>query len=465
MASNLDKFFDAVDDLSSSFKDRLGRAIHIQSVSSEADKRDELTKMANFLADELNTLGAQAEPKLLPSNLPPVVIGHYPKSPDQTKPTILIYGHYDVQPVTVQPWHYAPFELTQAGAVGDERYYGRGTTDDKGPVVAWANVIQAHQKAGVDIPVNLRFCFEGMEESGSTGLADYLASEEGRKIFEDVDAGCISDNYWLGTKKPCLTYGLRGINYFKITISGPPTQLHSGLFGGTVYEPLTDLVTLLSKLVDSQGNILVTGIQEDIEPLTEEEEETYDNIDFTMQDFNNSIGPNTDCGIFNNPKRTLMARWRYPSLSIHGFDGSANDPETVTSIPPWVTGKFSIRTVPSMTTEQVTQLNGLDIKMTDSGEWWRTDPQARNFKAAELATQKVWDNVTPDLTREGGSIPVALDIQKGLGSDESLMLLPIGTSSDGAHGPDENMRVQNYQNGVKVLGAYLHYFAEKGIEE
>ncbi|KAE8319585.1 hypothetical protein BDV41DRAFT_571213 [Aspergillus transmontanensis] len=202
------------------------------------------------------------------------------------------------------------------------------------------------------------------------------------------------------------------MNYFSITVSGPATQLHSGLFGGTVYEPLADLVILLSKLVDSQGNILIPGIQEDIEPLTDQEEKTYNNIDYTMQDANDSIGPNTDCGIYDDPKRILMARWRYPSLSIHGFDGSANGSEPVTSIPPSVAGKFSIRTVPNMTTERVTELvknylrkefeginskNHLDIKLTDSGQWWCTDPEVMNFKVAELATQKVWDNVTPDL--------------------------------------------------------------------
>lgn len=380
--------------------------------------------MACFLVKELKELGCSASPQTLSNVLPPVVIAHYPEVPNSHKPTILIYGHYDVQPATEHDWKHKPWELTTDGENNDKKYFGRGATDDKGPVIAWINVIEAHQKAEVEIPVNLRFCFEGMEESGSTGLADYLSSEEGKKLFQNVAAACISDNYWLGTKKPCLTYGLRGINYFNIKVSGPPQQLHSGLFGGTVYEPLTDMVILLSKLVDSQGKILIPGIQEDVEPLTEEEKARYDTIDYTMRDFNDSIGPNTDCGIYSDPKQILMARWRYPSLSIHGFDGSANGPETVTAIPPWVLGKFSIRTVPNMTTARVNDLdlvkdylnaefeklnskNHLDINPKETGEWWRTDPKARNFKAAGLATKKVWGNVSPDLTREGGRLVIS----------------------------------------------------------
>lgn len=191
--------------------------------------------MGNHLASQLTSLGAEVElrdlgkePHRKHLDLPPVVLARYGN--DKNKRTILVYGHYDVQPATVEDgWATEPFNLTvdQKG-----RMYGRGSTDDKGPVMGWLNVIEAHQKAGVEFPVNLLCCFEGMEEYGSEGL-DELIRAEGKNFFKDADAVCISDNYWLGTEKPCLTYGLRGCNYYSVTVSGPGQDLHSGVFGGT----------------------------------------------------------------------------------------------------------------------------------------------------------------------------------------------------------------------------------------
>ena len=197
--------------------------------------------------------------------------------------------------------------------------YGRGSTDDKGPVLGWINVIEAHQQAGVDLPVNLKFCLEGMEESGSVGL-DALIEKEKNSFFQGVDAVCISDNYWLGTKKPCLTHGLRGIQYFKLHINGPRADLHSGVFGGIVHEPMTDLFTLMSKLVSPKNEILIPGIKELVAPLTEEEKKRYDVMEFGIQDIDNATGSSTT--ISNEKQTVLMARMREPSLSLHGIEVS-----------------------------------------------------------------------------------------------------------------------------------------------
>lgn len=155
--------------------------------------------------------------------------------------TILVYGHYDVQPANKEDgWESDPFTVTEHP---DGKLVARGITDDKGPVVAWFNAIQAYQAANVDIPVNIKFCLEGMEESGSEGLEDFIRANKDQ-VFQNIDAVCISDNYWLGTTKPVLTYGLRGVMYYSITLSGPSQDLHSGLFGGTIMEPMTDLIRL-----------------------------------------------------------------------------------------------------------------------------------------------------------------------------------------------------------------------------
>lgn len=416
MAPKLDGYFDKVDAMADQFIDRLRKAVAIPSVSSDDARRPDVVRMANFLADELKALGAEVELRPLGNQpdkedlaLPPVILARYGN--DKKKRTILVYGHYDVQPARKSDgWKTEPFELSMES---DGRMVGRGSTDDKGPVLGWLNAIEAHQKIGLDFPVNLLMCFEGMEEYGSEGLDD-LINDEAKKYFKDVDAVCISDNYWLGTEKPCLTYGLRGVNYYSIKVSGPSADLHSGVFGGTVQEPMTDLVRLLGSLVDTSGKIQIPGIMEQVAPVTDEEEAIYDAISFKMDDLYQSLGSKTS--IYDDKKNTLKARWRYPSLSIHGIEGAFSDPGAKTVIPANVIGKFSIRTVPNMdiaktndcvakyVQDQFAKLkskNSMQVFPQHSGKWWLASPRHWNFEAASKATQLVW-NVKPDFTREGG---------------------------------------------------------------
>ncbi|KAI2624996.1 cytosolic non-specific dipeptidase [Hypoxylon sp. NC1633] len=476
MAPQLDGYFAQVDKLSSHFIDRLSKAVAIPSVSSDAARRPDVVRMAHFLALELKTLGATVELRPLgkqPDNpdleLPPVILARY--GSDKSKRTILVYGHYDVQPAEKSDgWATEPFTLN----VGvDGRMFGRGSTDDKGPVLGWLNAIEAHQKAGVDFPVNLLMCFEGMEEYGSEGLEE-LIEKEGKGYFADADAVCISDNYWLGTEKPCLTYGLRGCNYYSVEISGPGADLHSGVFGGTAQEPMTDLVRVLGGLVDTHGKILIPGIMDQVAGVTAEEETLYDDIAFTMETLHDSLGSKTT--IFEDKKATLMARWRYPSLSVHGVEGAFSAPGAKTVIPARVIGKFSIRTVPDMEIDTTNELvykhvkdafaklgskNSLKVYAQHTGKWWVASPNHWNFRAAGRAVERVW-GVKPDFTREGGSIPVTLTFEQATG--KNVLLLPMGSSTDGAHSINEKLDKRNYIEGIKLLGAYLHYVAEEPMQ-
>ncbi|OJD31741.1 cytosolic nonspecific dipeptidase [Diplodia corticola] len=473
MTAQLDPYFKQVDTLSDHFIDRLRKAVAIPSVSAEEERRPDVVKMGEFLASELKNLGAEVhlrplgkQPHKEHLDLPPVVIARYGN--DKNKRTILVYGHYDVQPALKEDgWATDPFTLT----VDDKgRMYGRGSTDDKGPVLGWLNAIEAHQKSGVDFPVNLLMCFEGMEEYGSEGLDDFIFAEA-KKFFADADAVCISDNYWLGTEKPCLTYGLRGCNYYSIEISGPGQDLHSGVFGGTAHEPMTDLVRVMGSLVDPSGKILIDGLDKLVAPLTEEEKSLYGDIAFTMDNLYESLGSKT--GLFEDKERTLMGRWRFPSLSLHGIEGAFSAPGAKTVIPAKVVGKFSIRTVPDMEIPAVNKLveahvnkvfASLDSKNTcklieqHSGKWWVASPKHWNFTAAAKAVERVW-NVKPDLTREGGSIPVTLTFEQATG--KNVLLLPMGSSTDAAHSINEKLDKRNYIEGIKLLGAYLHYVAEE----
>jgi Cys-Gly metallodipeptidase DUG1 len=473
MAPQLDSYFSQVDTLAESFIDRLRRAVAIPSVSADEERRPDVVKMGEWLASELTSLGAEVhsrplgpEPHKPHLDLPPVIIARYGSSP--SKRTILVYGHYDVQPALKDDgWNTEPFELSIDDA---GRMYGRGSTDDKGPVLGWLNAIEAHQKADVEFPVNLLMCFEGMEESGSEGLDDFIA-KEAKGFFKDADAVCISDNYWLGTEKPCLTYGLRGVNYYSIEISGPGQDLHSGVFGGTAHEPMTDLVRVMGSLVTPDGKIQIPGIYEMVAPLTDSEKALYKNIAFTMDNLYESLGSTT--GIYDDKEQTLMGRWRFPSLSLHGIEGAFSAPGAKTVIPAKVIGKFSIRTVPDMDPDKVTDAvlayinaefkklhskNKCTPSLQHAGKWWVASPDHWNFRAAGKAVKRVW-GVEPDLTREGGSIPVTLTFEKETG--KNVLLLPMGSSTDAAHSVNEKLDRRNYIEGIKLLGAYLHYVAEE----
>ncbi len=431
--------------------------------------------MSEFLVSELTALGAHVESRplgLQPGkknlHLPPVIVARYGSDPK--KRTILLYGHYDVQPAGIEDgWASDPFKLT----VDDKgRMYGRGSTDDKGPVLGWLNAIQAHKEAGMEIPVNLLMCFEGMEEYGSEGLDEFIEKEaKPGGFFEKADACCISDNYWLGTEKPCLTYGLRGCNYYSVSINGPGQDLHSGIFGGSAQEPMTDLVRVLGTLVDTDGKIQIPGINEMVAPLTDEEKSLYGDISYSIANLHESLGSTT--GIYTDKENTLMARWRYPSLSIHGIEGAFSQPGAKTVIPAKVVGKFSIRTVPDMDSAKVDQLvfkyvnaefaklkskNTLKVELIHAGNWWVASPRHWNYTAAGRAVERVF-GLKPDLTREGGSIPVTLTFEKATG--KNVLLLPMGSSTDAAHSINEKLDRRNYIEGTKLLGAYWHYVAEE----
>lgn len=433
--------------------------------------------MVNWFADQLKAEGASIELADLGTQtltdgqklpLPPIILGSLGSDP--SKKTLLIYGHLDVQPASkADGWDTEPFVLTEKNG----NLYGRGATDDKAPVLGWLIVIRLLNQMKIDLPVNLKFCFEGMEESGSEGLDDLIAARK-KDYFTNIDYVVISDNYWLGNNKPCLTYGLRGVCYFFIEVECGCKDLHSGVFGGTVHEAMSDLIFLMDNLVDKQGNILIPGIMDDVAPVTPEEEKLYENIDFDVNDYKCDAGvvSNLVSCVCEDKKKILMARWRFPSLSLHGIQGAFDGDGAKTVIPRKVTGKFSIRIVPNQTPEKTEKLvvehinrlfasrnspNKCRAYMIHGGKPWVNDPNCSNFQAGTRAIEKVF-KVKPDLTREGGSIPVTLSFQEATGKD--VLLLPMGQSSDGAHSQNEKIAIRNYIEGIKVMAAYLFEVAK-----
>ncbi|XP_017893586.1 cytosolic non-specific dipeptidase isoform X1 [Ceratina calcarata] len=466
----LKQLFSYIDDHQKEYINNLREAVAIKSVSAWADHRNEIIKMMKWAEAKLKDLGTITELvdigiQTLPDGseiaLPPALLGSL--GCDPKKKTVLLYGHLDVQPALKEDgWDTEPFTLVEKNG----KLFGRGSTDDKGPVLCWIHALQAYKAIGVDIPVNIKFVFEGMEESGSEGLDDLLWARKDT-FLKGVDYVCISDHYWLGTTKPCVTYGLRGVCYFTVEVICAAKDSHSGTFGGALHEAMPDLIYLLNALVDTKGKILVDGIYEKVDKIMTKELEMYKQIEFDVDEFRNSIGAKRLA--HNEDKiQLLMHRWRQPSLSLHGIEGAFSEPGAKTVIPGKVTGKFSIRLVPSMTIDNTVQKvtdylnkkwaqrgspNKMTVSMIHGGKPWTEDPDHPNYLAGRKATKHVY-NVDPDMSREGGSIPITLTFQEVTG--KNVLLLPVGAGDDGAHSQNEKLDVRNYIGGTKLLGAYLY---------
>ncbi|KAE9414400.1 hypothetical protein Angca_002747 [Angiostrongylus cantonensis] len=457
---NLDQIFRDIDASYDHYKAMLAEAVAIESVSGDPSKRSQTIEMVHWIKERLEELGTRCTLEHLGNQtidgkqiaLPPVLLGQL--GDDKKKKTVLVYGHLDVQPAAKEDgWNTEPFVLTEI----DNKLFGRGASDDKGPVLSWIHAVEMLHKHKVEIPINIKFCFEAMEESGSVGLEEMLEKNKD-KFLADVDFTCISDSYWLGKTKPCLTHGLRGICSFKVEITGIQQDLHSGIYGGIVYEPLADLLWLMSQLTSVDNRILIPGIYDDVAPMTNEESTLYDKIDFNVQEFCESIGAKK---LPTEDKKTLLVRrWREPCLSIHGIEGAFSGAGEKTVIPSRVVGKFSIRIVPNMEPEKVNRMV-LDYL----NEVWKTRGSPNTFRPQVGHHALPWladtsdenfnsvHGVDPDYIREGCSIPITLTFQELTG--RSVLLLPLGAADDMAHSQNEKINKVNYLNGVKTLLAYL----------
>ncbi|KAL6744201.1 hypothetical protein Aduo_017161 [Ancylostoma duodenale] len=463
----LEQVFKDIDASYEKYKSILAEAVAIESVSGDPTRRPQTIEMVNWVKERLEKLGVRCtlqdlgkhtvDGKELP--LPPVLFGQL--GDNKSKKTVLVYGHLDVQPAAkVDGWETEPFVLTER----DGKLFGRGSTDDKGPVLCWLHAIEMLQKHKIDIPVNIKFCFEAMEESGSLGLAELL--EKNKNAFlAGVDFVCISDSYWLGTTKPCLTHGLRGLATFKIEVTGIQQDLHSGVYGGVVHEPLQDLIWIMAQLTSVENRILIPGIYDDVAPMSKEEHQLYEKIDFNVAEFRDSVGAKK---LPTEDKKTLLIRrWREPCLSLHGIEGAFSGAGEKTVIPSKVIGKFSIRLVPNMKPEKVNKIvidylnelwkkrgspNTFNPRLGHDALPWVADTNEANFKAGARAVKQV-HGVEPDLIREGCSIPITLTFQDLTG--KSVLLLPLGAADDMAHSQNEKFNKSNYVQGVKILLSYL----------
>uniref|UniRef100_A0A8D3AL56 Peptidase M20 dimerisation domain-containing protein n=1 Tax=Scophthalmus maximus TaxID=52904 RepID=A0A8D3AL56_SCOMX len=450
--------------------------VAIESDSSNILRRPDLHRMMETAAQKLRLMGGAVDlvdigEQELPDGqmlaLPKVVTAQFGN--DSSKHTVCVYGHVDVQPAKREDgWATDPYNLTDVRG----NLYGRGASDNKAPVLAWihslpntsdgtaALSIFVHQ----ELPVNVKFVIEGMEETGSNGL-DAMIVAQRDTFFSDVDYIVISDCGWL-SRRPALTYGTRGNCYFFAEVEGPKQDLHSGVYGGAVIEPMTDLIGILDTLISPSGKILIPGIREAVAPLTDEEWKMYQDIQFDVDNYKSRVGVNEL--MYNNKVDLLAHVWRYPTVSIHGIEGAFSDAGSKTVIPAKVTAKFSIRQVPNMepamVKKQVTDYlhsvfakrkspNRLKVTMVIGAKPWLADTRHPLYEAGKAAVKRVFD-MDPDLIREGGTIPIARTFQDVTG--KSIIMMPIGGFDDGLHSQNEKMSRYNYIEGTKLFITYLN---------
>ncbi|KAM4705931.1 beta-Ala-His dipeptidase-like [Rhinophrynus dorsalis] len=464
-----DELFQYIDDHQDTFIQRLKEWVAIESDSSDPMKRDLVDNMMQVTKDFIVKLGGTVEMAELGEQelssgqkipLPPVILAEIGN--DKNKPTVCFYGHMDVQPAKkTDGWLTEPYTLVEK----DGNLYGRGTSDDKGQVLALLHAVESVITIG--LPVNVKLFIEGMEEVGSNGL-DKLVEEKKDTFFSNVDYIVVTDTPWL-SKKPGITYGARGNCYFTIEVQGARRDLHSGGFGGTVHEAMSDLIFLLNSLADAKGHILVPGIYDAVAPLTEDEKELYKNLEFNLDELQADTGFKQF--LYDTKEELLMHRWRYPSLSIHGIEGAFSGTGTKTVIPAKVIGKFSIRQVPNMdpsvVEKQVTDYleskfaerkspNKIKVTMVIGAKPWLANMTEPQYLAARKAVKRVF-NVDADMIRAGGTIPIAKNFEEVI--RKSVMLLGIGGPDDAPHGQNEKMSKYNYIEGTKLYAAFLQELA------
>ncbi|CAI5779823.1 beta-Ala-His dipeptidase-like [Podarcis lilfordi] len=464
-----DQIFQYIDAHQHEYVQRLREWVAIESDSSNLLKRQDLIEMIHLAEERIKYLGGTVELAELgvqelhngsTPRLPPVILAELKKDPK--KHTVCFYGHLDVQPARLEDgWASEPYNLTEK----DGSLYGRGTSDDKGQILAVLNAVEALQQ--YELPVNVKFLLEAMEEVGSPGLLK-LVEERNSTFFSDVDYIVITDSSWI-SNKPSITYGTRGNSYFLIEVECAKKDLHSGTFGGIVPEATSDLIYLLSTLVDSSGHILIPGIYDAVAPLTEKEKKLYEKIEWDFKKLKDTFGIRNFT--YNTKEELLMRKSRYPSLSIHGIEGAFSAPGTKTVIPARVIGKFSIRLVPHMDRSVVTKQvmdhlnkkfaernspNHIEITNVQASKPWLSDTDEPLYLAGRKAIEKVF-HTEADLTRIGGTIPIVSHFQDVTG--KSIMLLGIGGPDDAPHGQNEKINRYNFIEGTKLYAAFLQELA------
>ena len=432
--------------------------LRIPSVSADSRNKGDVRKAAEYLKDKLAAAGVDTV-EICETKGHPIVYAE--KIINASLPTILVYGHYDVQPADpINLWDSPPFEPV----VKDDKIYARGSCDDKGQVYMHVKAFETMMKLNL-LPCNVKFMVEGEEEVGSDNLGTFV-KENKAKLKADIIL--ISDTALISLEHPSITTGLRGLSYMEVEVTGPNRDLHSGVYGGAVANPINVLCSMINSLHDENGRITVPGFYDKVAELTAAEREALNKAPFDLNEYKKELGIDEIKG--EKGYTTLERTGVRPTLDVNGIWGGYTGEGAKTVLPSKAHAKISMRLVPNQVSSEITELftkhfqsiapSYVKVKvMTHHGgepAVTRTDSDA--YKAASKAFEEVFGK-TPIPTRDGGSIPIVALFKKELGLDTVLM--GFGLDSDAIHSPNEHYGVHNFLAGVETIVAFYKHFARK----
>ena len=425
--------------------------LRIPSVSADPGHKADMQRAADFLQAKLSNLGFAARVEATAGH--PVVYAERQASP--TAPTVLIYGHYDVQPeAPLEEWQTPPFEPT----VRDGRIYARGATDDKGQAYAHIRGVELLLSQG-ELPLNVKFLLEGEEEVGSANLEPYL-----RQHAEELacDAIVISDGSRFAPDVPTVTYGLRGLSYVEVLVQGAGRDLHSGSYGGAAPNPINALAQIISRLKDDKGRITIPGFYDNVEELTEEERQMWAKLPHDDAEFAESIHAK---GLSGEEGYTTLERlWARPTLDVNGIWGGYQGEGSKTVIAAKAGAKISMRLVPGQEPGRITKLAQeyiptlapadvkVEVRAMHGGQPVKIDLDNPYVRAAGRALEQVHGKA-PVFTRGGGSIPIVAAFREVLNAP--VVLLDFGLNADAPHSPNESFALEDYHNGILTSAALM----------
>ena len=429
----------------------------IPSVSTKSEHKPDIERCARWVADHMKNIGLE-NIEIIPTKGHPLVYADWLHAPG--KPTLLLYGHYDVQPAEpLDLWISPPWELTLRG--GD--LYARGVVDDKGQVFIHLKAIEAFLSQTGQLPVNLKLIIEGEEEVGSENIYKFLQTERKRLA---CDALLVSDTTMLGRGIPSVCYGLRGLCYFEVELTGPTTDLHSGSFGGAVPNPITVLCEMMAKLHDKDGRVTIPGFYKDVRPLTKAELKQLKSLPFSEKRFQETTGAPQLIG--EKGYSTVERIWARPTLEINGIYGGYTGEGAKTVIGSTATVKFSTRLVADQDPAKITKLvrahiekitpKSVRLKFTvhSEGDAWIAPFDHPLVQAGKTALEKGFGKKAVFI-REGGSIPLVAMMHKQF--KKPCVLLGFGLPDENAHAPNERMSLENYLKGILSIA---YYYDEAG---
>jgi acetylornithine deacetylase/succinyl-diaminopimelate desuccinylase-like protein len=435
------------------YLDELKAFLAIPSISALPQHAGDVRRCADWCADQMRRIGLQ-NVRLIDTPGNPVVYGDWLGAPDA--PTILFYGHYDVQPVDpLELWESPPFEAT----IRDGEIYARGSADDKGQVFMHFKAIEAHLKQTGKLPVNMKIVLEGEEEVGSVNLDDFIRAHKGEL---SADVVVISDSPMFARGVPSICYGLRGLVYFQIDLRGSSTDLHSGSFGGAVANPALVLSQMLAQMKDRGGHIKIPGFYDAVVPLQDEERKAWASLPFNEKKFKKDFGIPKVTG--ETGYTTLERTWARPTFEVNGLLSGFTGEGAKTVLPAVAMAKVSMRLVPNQHPDTIAELfeahvkdiapGTVDLKITrmHGGKPWMTSYDNPYVQAAGRAIEKGFGR-KPVFTREGGSIPVVSTFEEELGLPS--VLFGVGLPDENAHAPNEKLDVANFHGGI-IASAILY---------